>query len=298
MSRGQRLGWFPLDTVMDTKIQLIEAEFGLKGFAVVIKLFQFIYGSEGYYCEFTDDVKLLFAKNNSVGCDFVSELISASIRRGIFDKGMYDRYSILTSAGIQKNYAKVANRRVCTDVKAEYLLVSDTVFSKNVSINPISVDRNEDSVDSFEHNIIEDNRIYNNIIEDNKAATAFKAYQDNIGALSSIISQKIIAWLDDVDESLIVYAIEQAVQNNKRSWSYIEAILNNHFKGGRKTRLDAESYKPKKKNKNKFLNFEQERDEDLEAWRADIIRKRMIEQGILNEDGTRNEGNIQKLMEG
>ena len=115
--------------------------------------------------------------------------------------------------------------------------------------------------------------------------------------MSSIISQKITAWLDDVDETLIVYAIEQAVENNKRSWSYIEAILNNHFKGGRKTRLDAENYKPKKKTGNKFLNFEQ-KDVDTNAIEEALIRKRQIEQGILNEDGTDNEDYELKLLEG
>ena len=32
--------YFPLDTVLDTKFELIEAEYGLTGFAVVVKLLQ------------------------------------------------------------------------------------------------------------------------------------------------------------------------------------------------------------------------------------------------------------------
>ena len=45
--------YFPLDVVLDEKFELIEAEFGIKGFAVVVKLYQKIYG-QGYYCEWTD----------------------------------------------------------------------------------------------------------------------------------------------------------------------------------------------------------------------------------------------------
>ena len=90
MARPTKSGidYFPLDTVLDTKFELIEAEFGLTGFAVVVKLFQKIYGEQGYYCEWTDEVALLFA-HKCGGGNAVSEIVSASIKRGIFDKGMY-----------------------------------------------------------------------------------------------------------------------------------------------------------------------------------------------------------------
>lgn len=102
--------------------------------------------------------------------------------------------------------------------------------------------------------------INNNIIKTktetkNNAAAVVKAYQDNIGFVNPAIFEKICAWLDDVDESLIIYAIEQAVFNNKPNWQYINAILNNHFKAGRKTRADAENVpktKPKEEKKSKY----------------------------------------------
>lgn len=43
--------YFPLNCRLDEKFELIEAEFGLKGFAVIVKLLQRIYGEHGYYCE-------------------------------------------------------------------------------------------------------------------------------------------------------------------------------------------------------------------------------------------------------
>lgn len=44
MARPQKVGldYFELDCHMDEKIELIEAEFGLKGFAVIVKLYQSI----------------------------------------------------------------------------------------------------------------------------------------------------------------------------------------------------------------------------------------------------------------
>ena len=34
--------YFPLDVAMDTKVELLEAQFGLKGFAVFVKLLQIL----------------------------------------------------------------------------------------------------------------------------------------------------------------------------------------------------------------------------------------------------------------
>ena len=278
MSRTGRLSWFPLDTVMDTKIQLIEAEFGLKGFAVIIKLFQLIYGGEGSYCEFTDEVQLLFSKNNQIGNSLVSELITACVRRGIFDRELYEKHGILTSEAIQKNYAKVANRRVQVDVKGEYLLVSDTVFSKNVNIKWDSVSRNTDSVDSFKQSREEEIRIDKSRVEDSVSVAIFKIYEENIGCVSSIVAEQIMDWLNDVDASLIEYAIIEAVTNNKRSLKYIKAIIENHFKAGRKTRADAEAARPQKQG-DKFDKFKQP-DVDTMSIEAAAIRKRMEAQGI------------------
>ena len=52
------------------------------------------------------EVALLFVKRNSTGGNAVSEIVEASIKRGIFDKDMFERYGILTSKGIQLRYLK------------------------------------------------------------------------------------------------------------------------------------------------------------------------------------------------
>ena len=78
--------YFPLDVQLDSKFELIEAEFGLIGFAVVVKLYQKIYGQQGYYCEWTEDVALLFGKNVGLGGDAVSEIVRAAIDTNLSSK--------------------------------------------------------------------------------------------------------------------------------------------------------------------------------------------------------------------
>lgn len=127
------IDYFPLDVALDDKFELIEAEFGLVGFSVIVKLFQKIYGGFGYYCEWTKDVALLFSKKIGLGGNAVSEIVCASIRRGIFNSDLYERYQILTSKGIQKRYFEAVSRRKKINVKSEYLLVQVGSFFKNVS---------------------------------------------------------------------------------------------------------------------------------------------------------------------
>ena len=144
MARPIRAGvdYFPLDCVMDNKFQLLEAEFGLKGFAVVVKLFQRIYQSEGYYCEFNDDVALLFSKRIGEGRSVVSEIVSKALSREIFDPDLYQKYQILTSMGIQKRYLEITQRRKNVEMISDYLLLPDDIIPDNVNILSLNVCNN------------------------------------------------------------------------------------------------------------------------------------------------------------
>ena len=135
------LDYFELDCQMEEKVRLIQAEYGLKGFAVFVKLLQKIYGERGYYCEWTQDSELLFMSENGLdsGClQLLREIVSACIRRNIFSERLYKEYGILTSSGVQKQYLKATVKREVVDLKKEYLLISVPQNRTNVVINSIS----------------------------------------------------------------------------------------------------------------------------------------------------------------
>ena len=135
------LDYFELDCQMEEKVRLIQAEYGLKGFAVFVKLLQKIYGENGYYCEWTQDSELLFMSENGLdsGClQLLREIVSACIRRNIFSERLLKEYGILTSSGVQKQYLKATVKREVVDLKKEYLLISVPENRKNVVINSIS----------------------------------------------------------------------------------------------------------------------------------------------------------------
>lgn len=154
------ISFVPLDCHFDDdKIPMIEAEFGLVGFAIVVKLFQKIYGGLGYYCEWSDRVALLFARQIGAGGDVVREVVAASIREGIFDGDMFQKYGVLTSRGIQKRFMNVAKRRKQIFDKPEYVLVCCTDFSDDVDISSKNVCNSGENVCSSETSKVKESKV-------------------------------------------------------------------------------------------------------------------------------------------
>jgi hypothetical protein len=187
------LDYFSLDVHLDEKFELIEAEFGLKGFAVIVKLFQKIYGQQGYYCEWTEEIALLFARNCCYSNDFekggnaVSEIVSAAIKRGIFDKELYEKYGILTSAGIQKRYFEACARRKEVTVKKEYLLLCNTELFKNVHISSENVNISKENVYISQQSKVKESKVKKSKVIDTSAdASASVNYKDVVDTFNRI----------------------------------------------------------------------------------------------------------------
>lgn len=142
MARPNKIGldYFPFNVNTDTnmKLSLIEAEFGLKGFAVYVKLLQRIYGERGYYMDWNEDVKLILAKAFVEPGTLVGEIISGCIRRGLFDKSVFDAFGVLTSVSIQHTYLTAIDRRDKVAFDLRFALIDINAY-KNI----VSVDINE-----------------------------------------------------------------------------------------------------------------------------------------------------------
>lgn len=152
------IDYFPLDVTLNAKFELIEAEFGLTGFGVVVHLLQEIYGKAGYYIEWTEEVALLFARKVGLGGSVVSEIIEASIRRGMFDKEKYDKYHVLTSKGIQERYFEAVSRRKTLEVDYNILLVDVAQILPNVDIQAKNVNILSKNADIERQSKVEESR--------------------------------------------------------------------------------------------------------------------------------------------
>ena len=189
------LDYFELDCHMEEKVRLIQAEYGLKGFAVFVKLLQKIYGERGYYCEWTQDSELLFMSENGLdsGClQLLREIVSACIRRNIFSEKLFNEFGILTSYGVQKRYLNAVSRREKVELIKEYLLISVGKNQCNVCINSINVDRNSVNVCSNSQSREEKSREDNNIVatpaEPKPATVSFQDGSFEIRCVDMIIN--------------------------------------------------------------------------------------------------------------
>lgn len=148
MARPQKEGldYFPLDVDVDQddKITLIEAQYGIEGFGVVIKLMMKIYKTS-YFYEWTEREQLLFSKRVNVDINRVNVIINDCVKWGLFDETVYNLHKVLTSKGIQRRYLTAIGRRQTVKMAKEYLLLDDETVNvyKNlviVNINPTNTE--------------------------------------------------------------------------------------------------------------------------------------------------------------
>lgn len=216
---------------MDNKIKLVEAEFGLVGFALVIKLFQKIYGEDGYYMKWSQDVGLLFANETNAGYNLVSEVVKACIKRGIFDKDMFDKYSILTSNGIQKMFYEGTKRRKEIFIKQEYIIFSALKNSVNVCNNSKNVNNNQENECDNEQSKVKESKDMIDMFESTLARPLSSIEIDTIMDLSSLYAPELIS-----------KALEQAEQHKGRNMRYIQTILTNWSNAGISTAVEAQKH--------------------------------------------------------
>lgn len=142
------LDYFPFDVHFNDEMKLIKAEYGLKAVGLFAILLQKIYGGRGYYAPWDSDVELMFASVNGVGVNFVREVVSALMNRGILSRDIFEQYGVLTSDGIQRRYVEAASRRISKKIIGEYLLIPAPKNWDIVYINGENVNINGENVNS------------------------------------------------------------------------------------------------------------------------------------------------------
>ena len=263
---------FLLDCRTNDNISEIEAEYGVKGFAVVVRLWQKIYSEKGYYCEWVERSPLLFLANwfggnSGVAINLIKEIVSRCLNNGIFDAKMYEDYSILTSARIQKQYFDVVKRREEILVKKEYLLISVDKIKGIAYENPNSVCKNQKNVCKNDTSKVKESKVNNknNMCKADALALfeyLWKLYPIKRGKGKVSDAQKMKLFKIGLDE------MSRAMERYKQ---YVESVDylsyqngSTFFNGGYVDYLDANYVKDiRKKQKNSFNNFPQ-REYDFE----------------------------------
>lgn len=135
-------GWsvniFDNDTKMD---KLLDAQ-GWCGFGIYFYLCQRAYGGDGYFYKWCYDDCATTARKmgGGIGAGTVKETVDYCLQIGLFDKGLFDGWGVLTSRGIQKRYNEAIKGRDVKEVVAEYWLLQNEENCKGLIKIPINID--------------------------------------------------------------------------------------------------------------------------------------------------------------
>lgn len=258
------LEYFPLDCDIDQddKITLIEAQHGLIGFGIAIKLLMKIYNNS-YFYEWTEKEQLLFSKRVNVNINEVNVVINDLVKWGFFDKKLFETEKILTSSGIQKRYLAAVGRRQKVKILKKYLLLDKETV--NVNKNLVIVDINS-SLEGVNDDIGTQSKVKKSKVKESKEKNNINdvvGTENNIfyvfencgfGSIDGYTMQLLEELVKDFTFEWTKEAIEIAAENGARNLKYVTKILENWKSKGK-------DYKPNKNNSNepkplRFNNFE------------------------------------------
>lgn len=130
MARVKRRGldYFPLNTdfIHDRLTRRIMKREGDGALAILLGALSCIYAGEGYYVRtdnlFYEDISsCLYEKNE----EDVRRILALAVEYGIFDAALFEKYGILTSAEIQRQYIFSTRRRRSTLIDPLYRLTDE-----------------------------------------------------------------------------------------------------------------------------------------------------------------------------
>ena len=202
----------------------------------------------------------------------VKETVDYCLQVDLFDKGLFDRWGILTSRGIQRRFWAVLSERRSKTVYGEYWLlkpeeckglVKVSLFSDVQPTNDDVQGTNEDSLYRKESKVKKSN-VYKGAFSDSSLESAFQFYllvrSQNWGEISE-------EQVNALREDLLSLSSDLAEQ---------KAIMNKAAAGGWKNLYPVQSKRRPKTKKQpekqgKFKNFEEREYEDM----TDLTRKLM-----------------------
>lgn len=206
MARPQKSGldYFPLnvDIDIDDKISLIESEHGITGFGIIIKMLCKIY-SNGYFYEWGEKEQLLFAKRVNVSINDVNACINSAIKWGMFDNTVYQKYHVLTSAGIQKRYLEAIGRRKAIEIIENYWL-TDIPKLEKTELKIINVDTNEVNVIIYSKN-------------------------ENNNTQSKVKESKEKKSKEDIDKKDIYFLNKENVKSFPQNFPQVQLLINSGY---------------------------------------------------------------------
>ena len=255
MARPNKIGldYYSFNTTFDSKIEKLLAKHGVNGLGVLTLLYTKIF-REGYYIVWDEDEKRLFKRHSCLRMSHLDRIIDDMMRLELLNRELFEKYSVLTSRGIQKMYIKGAEKRKQILIIDKYCLVSisdtdgiffqrvsdelttsdDTLMSNLLGINAINKTERQNKKETEIENKqeteierdIEKKTTTKEIVipKDTSEIDNFVLFCLNVGVSASLTEEFVIKYNRKFIENLINIAKQKQEVKNKIGWvrNYLE----------------------------------------------------------------------------
>lgn len=262
------LDYFPLDVdfLSDLKVRRIIKACGKEAVHILVALLANIYRDEGYYVLWDDDLAFLVADEVGTKEGTVEELVRKAVQVKFFDKDIFDKYSVLTSKGIQNRYILATKERKKVELEFKYLLTNE-VNRSNISINGRN---NSDNQGNNQQSKVKESK-EKEIKEDATASesASLETFQKlwlfpNVVQVEDLLNLVNI-YGDELVEAAIKLAGSKDVPKN-RAISFLTASLQEWADANVKTIDQARDYQRTRDAKKQGYNQKPLREEKLPDW--------------------------------
>lgn len=288
------LNYFPLDVTFDQddKIALIESDYGIEGFTVIVKLLMKIY-SEGYSYHWGEKEVKLFSRRTGVAVSTITEIVEAGLNWGLFSQPLFNDYGILTSRGIQKRYFEAASRRKDVPIIKEHVLLSEQEIEKYPNLSMVSLypepsvenSHVESEFDSrgLMSTLTTQSKVKESRVKESKSSSEsekgsddsdddslhiLKEFESKVQVPAPQIEKQLKDWLAVFDQLVILEAINRTHKNGK-SFAYLNAVLTDFQQKGVKGFEDITTYDRSFKHRQKSFTSHVSKSESLPDWAKD-----------------------------
>ncbi|MFW8618825.1 Lin1244/Lin1753 domain-containing protein [Enterococcus innesii] len=262
------LDYFPLDVdfLSDLKVRRIIKACGKEAVHILVALLANIYRDEGYYVLWDDDLAFLVADEVGTKEGTVEELVRKAVQVKFFDKDIFDKYSVLTSKGIQNRYILATKERKKVELEFKYLLTNE-VNRSNISINGRNNSVNQGNNQQSKVKESKEKEIKEDATEGESAS--LETFQ-KLWLFPNVVQVEDLLYLVDIyGDELVEAAIKLAGSKDvpkNRAISFLTASLQEWADANVKTIDQARDYQRTRGAKKQGYNQKPLREEKLPDW--------------------------------
>ncbi|MGH1783625.1 Lin1244/Lin1753 domain-containing protein [Enterococcus gallinarum] len=272
------LDYFPLDVdfLSDLKVRRIIKACGKEAVHILVALLANIYRDEGYYVLWDDDLAFLVADEVGTKEGTVEELVKKAVQVKFFDKDIFDKYSVLTSKGIQSRYILATKERKKVELEYKYLLTNE-VNRSNISINGRNNSVNQGNNQQSKEKESKEKEIKEDAIASESAS--LETFQKLWFFPNVVQVDDLLNLVDIYGDELVNAAIKLAGSKDvpkNRAISFLTASLQEWADANVKTIEQAREYQRTRGAKKQGYNQKPIREEQLPDWAENPVEEPQI----------------------